>query len=312
MTVCVCRRGRSQRDLVARLLRLDLGDELFGAVHRGAVDGVITSPPVLERRPSTVCVPVAPCRPALIGGRVLGDLTTSTPAVIPVAFARAGDTLTSDDCRRRGSTSRSRSACGRRSRPCWTGWRSRCRCCRSSHRPPPCDPDSIWLFTPMTWPWEFRSGPPLLPLLMAASVWMTPVIWIVAGRDDRAVERAHDAGRGGVAQAVGVADGDDGVTHLHGGGVGEVQRRQLAGRRADADHGDVLAGIAADDAAGKGVAVVQAHPHRVGVLDDVVVGDDVALRVDLEAGALCALGARRRRTRRRRWSGRSPAPRPRR
>ena len=46
---------------------------------------------------------------------------------------------------------------------------------------PPCDPDSIWLLTPMTWPSVLSSGPPLLPLLMAASVWMTPVIGWLSG-----------------------------------------------------------------------------------------------------------------------------------
>ena len=33
-------------------------------------------------------------------------------------------------------------------------------------------PDSIWLVMPITWPDAFSSGPPLLPWLMAASVWI--------------------------------------------------------------------------------------------------------------------------------------------
>ena len=37
----------------------------------------------------------------------------------------------------------------------------------------PIPPVRIWVFTPMTCPALFSSGPPLLPGLMAASVWMT-------------------------------------------------------------------------------------------------------------------------------------------
>ena len=37
-------------------------------------------------------------------------------------------------------------------------------------------PDSIWLVMPITLPLAFSSGPPLLPWLMAASVWIAPEI----------------------------------------------------------------------------------------------------------------------------------------
>ena len=46
---------------------------------------------------------------------------------------------------------------------------------------PPWEPDSIWLLTPTTWPSVLSSGPPLLPLLIAASVWMTPVMGWLSG-----------------------------------------------------------------------------------------------------------------------------------
>jgi len=39
--------------------------------------------------------------------------------------------------------------------------------------PVPESPVSIWEFTPITSPAPFRSGPPELPWLMDASVWMT-------------------------------------------------------------------------------------------------------------------------------------------
>ena len=44
----------------------------------------------------------------------------------------------------------------------------------------PPDDDSIWLLTPITRPFRSSSGPPLLPLLIAASVWMAPPIgWLL-------------------------------------------------------------------------------------------------------------------------------------
>jgi hypothetical protein len=134
----------------------------------------------------------------------------------------------------------------------------------------------------MTWPCEVRSGPPLL-LDHAGDL-------VAVRRDDGAAERAHDADGRGVAQAVGIADGDDGVADVDGGGVGEGQRMQLTCGRADADDGHILGAVTADHAAAVDLAVVEAHAHRVtGARDDVVVRDDVALGVDHEAGALVAL-----------------------
>ena len=44
----------------------------------------------------------------------------------------------------------------------------------------PPDDDSIWLLTPITRPLRSSSGPPLLPLLIAASVWIAPPIgWLL-------------------------------------------------------------------------------------------------------------------------------------
>ena len=42
--------------------------------------------------------------------------------------------------------------------------------------PLPLPPVAIWVFTPTTRPRESSSGPPELPGLMAASVWMTSSI----------------------------------------------------------------------------------------------------------------------------------------
>ena len=45
----------------------------------------------------------------------------------------------------------------------------------------PPEGEKIAVFTPITWPRPFRSGPPELPWLMAASVWMTRSIVNSAG-----------------------------------------------------------------------------------------------------------------------------------
>ena len=50
-------------------------------------------------------------------------------------------------------------------------------------KPMPCAVEAVAELMPMTWPRPSRSGPPLLPSLMAASVWRSPVrvrVWRVA------------------------------------------------------------------------------------------------------------------------------------
>ena len=97
------------------------------------------------------------------------------------------------------------------------------------------------VFMPTTWPAALTSGPPELPGLMAASVWIRPsretpsaVEAAVLGRDDA-------AGDGGLAAEVeGVADGDHLVADLE-----VVGRAELAGTRSSVlhlDQGDVVLG----------------------------------------------------------------------
>ena len=63
---------------------------------------------------------------------------------------------------------------------------------------------------PTTWPAALTSGPPELPELIAASVWIRPSSVALLGVD-RAVERRHDAlgHRRAALEGEGVADGDD-------------------------------------------------------------------------------------------------------
>ena len=93
-----------------------------------------------------------------------------------------------------------------------------------------------------------------------------------------------DAGGGRAAQAEGVADGDDPVADARLGRVFEVHVGEA--RTLDLDHRKV-GGLVAADHLGRQLALVgEHHLDVVGVLDDVVVGDDASRRGrDEEAGA---------------------------
>ena len=75
---------------------------------------------------------------------------------------------------------------------------------------------------------------------------------------------------------------------------GELERLDAAldGLRVDGEDGEVARGVLADELGRDRVALLaEADGELVGVLDDVVVGDDVARRVDDEAGAGRGLAA---------------------
>ena len=101
---------------------------------------------------------------------------------------------------------------------------------------------------PTTSPRVLISGPPELPGLMAASVW---IIWTEvpahALERDVAPHVGHDADRHAVvAEAERVADGHHPLADLELVGVAERQRRER-GARLDLDQGDVGARVLADD-----------------------------------------------------------------
>ena len=113
---------------------------------------------------------------------------------------------------------------------------------------------------------------------------------VVVRRRDRAVERRHDPGRDAVGQAEGVADRDHGVADPEAGRVTERERVQIGGRRVDVDDGHVGGRVASDQRRLVGLAVVGLDGDRRRTGDDVGVGGDIAVAVDLEAGALRQLG----------------------
>jgi hypothetical protein len=119
--------------------------------------------------------------------------------------------------------------------------------------------------------------------LIAASVWTAPEIenplgaWIVRFRPETMPP-----------------DGDGRLARLEVAGAAERDRLEAARdlRRVDADHREVGGAVGAEQLDRDGVAVLaEADLQRGGAVDDVLVGDDVALVVDHEArpGGLAVL-----------------------
>ncbi len=89
-------------------------------------------------------------------------------------------------------------------------------------------------------------------------------------------------------EAEGIADGHDPLADAHAVRVAKGGKRQRRATDVDLDERDVGALIAADHARRQLALVVQPHANVRGVLDDVVVGKDVAAGVYEDAGALLA------------------------
>ena len=85
-----------------------------------------------------------------------------------------------------------------------------------------------------------------------------------------------------LAESEGIADGEHVVADFETIGIAERQRRQVFGR--NLQHRDVGVGIAAHERGVKLPIVLQRHDDPVGMLDDVMICQDVAgLRVDDDA-----------------------------
>ena len=105
------------------------------------------------------------------------------------------------------------------------------------------------------------------------------------GRRDLALKRRDHARRQRPFQVEGVADRVDRVADLGGARVAERERVQGQAVRVDAQHGEIVGGVLADDLRFDGLAFFEADRDLHGVLDDVVVGEDRAVGVDHDAGA---------------------------
>ena len=144
----------------------------------------------------------------------------------------------------------------------------------------------------MTSPRTLTSGPPELPGLMAASVWMKSWMlpWPRPGRPLSARPLALTMPRGdreGEPFAERIADGQHPLADAGVVAVAERHRRQRLG--VDLEDRDVGVGIGADDLGLELPPVEQPDRDLLGALDHVVVGQDVAVGRDDEARAAALL-----------------------
>ena len=142
-------------------------------------------------------------------------------------------------------------------------------------------PVTIAELIPITSPFMLTSGPPELPRLIGASVWMNDSYSLMPTAVP--LEGGDDAGRDALAQAERGADGHDQLADLQLAAVALGERR--IARVVDLDHGDVGLLVGADHLRLGLDAVPERDGDLVGVFDDVVVGQDVAVVVVHEARA---------------------------
>ena len=155
---------------------------------------------------------------------------------------------------------------------------------------PSLPPDSllICVLTPTTSPAALSSGPPELPWLMAASVWieleMVKLFGEVISRFSALTMPlvSVPSSPKGLPSATTLSPTDSDVR------VAERERDQDVRGSVDLDDGEVGGRVRADDGRVVGRAVPEADRDRLGAVHDVVVRDDVALGVEDEAGALAA------------------------
>ena len=148
-------------------------------------------------------------------------------------------------------------------------------------------PDSICELIPITRPSASSSGPPELPGLIGASVWIAleivnpfgALIWRWTAETIPAVAVR--------SRPNGLPIATTGSPTLTPGRGAELERLQLVGAGVDLEHGDVGGRVRAEDLGVEGLAVLAADADGdvVGAGDDVGVGEDVAVVVDDEAGA---------------------------
>ena len=103
-------------------------------------------------------------------------------------------------------------------------------------------PDGLKMavFTPISRPALSSKGPPELPGLIAAFVWMTPLIWHWFSVDDLAIQGADHPGGQGLIQSEWIADGEGFLADLEVVRGPDQDRMELALGCVDFQHGQVL------------------------------------------------------------------------
>ena len=114
----------------------------------------------------------------------------------------------------------------------------------------------------------------------------------VVRRLDLPVQRADDPAGHGFLETERRSDRDRSVADRDVVGVAEAERDEQRARRVDVNHGEIGRRIGADDRRLVSRAVPELHRDRRRTVDDVLVRDDVSLRVVDEPRALRALGVR--------------------
>ncbi len=101
---------------------------------------------------------------------------------------------------------------------------------------------------------------------------------------DVAPARRHDTARDGTRQAERIADGQHAIAHTC--LVAVAERYDWEGRLAfDLDHPEIGTAVASYDLGWEHRAILQRDRYLVSILDDVVVGHDIAVRRDDESRA---------------------------
>ena len=148
----------------------------------------------------------------------------------------------------------------------------------------PCAPRMMAVLMPITSLCDETSGPPELPGLSAASVWITSSIIRPVTGAERPAERRDDAGGDRRFEAERVADRDDQLAAPQPLGIAERRRRQVA-RGVGADERQVGVGILADELRVGRAALRVGEADLMGAGDDMAVGEDQPVRREDDAGA---------------------------
>ncbi len=135
------------------------------------------------------------------------------------------------------------------------------------------------VFMPISRPWLSKSGPPELPGLIAASIWMIDLIvrLLRAGSERFKLEMMPVVSVRSSPNGLPMANTCCPTFSLV--ESPKIDREEQLRRGVDLDHGHVARDIAADDSGFMLRAVEQRDLDFIGPFDDVIVGQDVALLV---------------------------------
>ena len=154
----------------------------------------------------------------------------------------------------------------------------------------PIDPlRAAMLLTPITSPAMLTSGPPELPGLIAASVWMKSKPG--AATSQRGAFPAHDAEGDRLLEPEGMAQRQHQLADAEAVRIPEVGDRQA--RRLDLDQGQVHPVVLADEASFEAAAVGELHLDALGIAHDVGIRHQIAVLPDEEARSRGAAPFRR-------------------